>query len=385
MRISRLELLNWKNFRHVDVSLPYRVFLIGPNASGKSNFLDALRFLRDIADREGGFQKACADREGVSKMRCLAARQDPQIGIAVELAEDEDVLWRYEIRFNQQVRGYRYPLLTHESVYKNGELILARPDKDDLEDGLRLTQTALEQINYNQAFRDIALFFNKIAYLRVVPQQMIRSGGDPAGRNPLAEAYGQRFLERVAEVPERSRSARLRRIRDALIITVPQLQDLRLEIEQGQPHLVAVYEHWRATAARQNEAQFSEGMLRLIGLLWALQEGEATLLLDEPDLSLHAGIVQRLPGLFRRVQKARKKAPRQIFIGTHSAALLSDPGIGGDEIFLLRPVTEGTRVRVASSIPEISAQLEAGATPADVVIPYTEPEQVDQLDFLDLL
>ena len=33
------------------------VFLVEPNASGKSNFLDALRFLRDIAKSEcGGLQ-----------------------------------------------------------------------------------------------------------------------------------------------------------------------------------------------------------------------------------------------------------------------------------------------------------------------------------------
>ena len=44
MIISRLKLTNWRNFTEVDVPLRDRVFIIGPNASGKSNLLDARRY-----------------------------------------------------------------------------------------------------------------------------------------------------------------------------------------------------------------------------------------------------------------------------------------------------------------------------------------------------
>ena len=65
MIISRFLLKNWKNFQEIDVPLKNRVFLIGPNASGKSNFLDALRFLRDVA--EDGLDKTntCANSDKV--------------------------------------------------------------------------------------------------------------------------------------------------------------------------------------------------------------------------------------------------------------------------------------------------------------------------------
>ena len=39
MLISRRKLQNWRNFRIIEVDLRERVFVIGPNASGKSNFL----------------------------------------------------------------------------------------------------------------------------------------------------------------------------------------------------------------------------------------------------------------------------------------------------------------------------------------------------------
>ena len=54
MKIRKLSLKNWKNFATVEVEIPDRLFLVGPNASGKSNFLDAFRFLRDLASSGGG-------------------------------------------------------------------------------------------------------------------------------------------------------------------------------------------------------------------------------------------------------------------------------------------------------------------------------------------
>ncbi len=381
MYISHIELYSWKNFRKVSVELTERVFLVGPNASGKSNFLDALRFLRDLAAPGGGLQRAVDERGGVSKIRCLAARQDPDVGITVVLSNGGTDTWKYEIKFNQQARGHRLPTIRREMVHKNGEIILNRPDVDDERDPVRLTQTALEQINLNAPFRDIAQFFEKISYLHLVPQ-IIRGGRDWSSLSRQAEAYGYNFLERVAKTPEKTRGARLRRILQALKIAVPQLKELRLDQDEfGAPHLVGLYEHWRQLPARQNEESFSDGTLRLLGLLWALQDGDGPLLLEEPELSLHSGVVRRLPGLIHRIQRERK---RQIFISTHSFELLSDEGIGGDEILMLIPGQEGTQLKTVASQPEIQALLNAGLSPADAVIPHTEPHDLQQLELFKL-
>ena len=40
MRFRRLRLWNWRNFVDIDVELQRRAFLVGANASGKSNLLD---------------------------------------------------------------------------------------------------------------------------------------------------------------------------------------------------------------------------------------------------------------------------------------------------------------------------------------------------------
>jgi predicted ATPase len=319
MRIGRIELTNWKNFKAVGVDLPSRVFLVGPNASGKSNFLDALRFLRDIALPGGGLQKASLDRGGVSRIRCLAARKNFEVALAVELVRSGKKLWRYEIAFIQDHK--HKPLVTREIVHKGDRVVIKRPDKKDARDPLRLSQTALEQISENQHFREIARFFDGISYLHLVPQ-IIRAPNSLSENGGALDAYGHDFLERIAKTPEKIRNTRLKRIRDALIIAIPQLQELKLAKDVlGAFHLVEFFEQWRPQAGKQNEEQFSDGMLRLLGLLWALQEGDGPLLFEEPELSLHTGVVRRLARFIYRAQKARQ---RQALISTHSVDLLSE-------------------------------------------------------------
>ncbi len=377
MIISRLKLSNWRNFRSADIHLRNRVFIIGPNASGKSNFLDAIRFLRDIAKPGGGLQSALTQRGGLSKVRCLTARRDPDVEVEVELTDSDQSIWRYGIGITQQVRGYRYQMLRYEKVWHDDELILSRPEPSDTDDDLRLTQTHLEQISANTAFREVGRLFESVRYIHLVPQ-LLRHPEAFQGAQSIEDPYGRKFLELVAKTPEKTRRSRLRRIEAALREAVPQLKSLTdTKDEAGVPHLEAVYEHWRPNAGRQREDQFSDGTLRLIGLFWALLDGDAPLLLEEPELSLHAAIVSRLPNLFASLQRKRN---RQIFVSTHSAELLAEKGIGGEEIVMLTPDPEGTKAELASSVDEVRRLLESGLSAADAVLPRTAPPGLSQLN-----
>jgi len=373
LRFRKLWLKNWKNFVRVEVEIADRLFLVGPNASGKSNFLDVFRFLRDLASSGGGFQQAVSRRGGVKAIRCLAARRYPDIEIAVELEGGEgSTKWTYEIAFNQD--SQRRPVLRKERVVRGNDLLLNRPNQDDKEDPARLSQTYLEQVNVNREFREIATFFASIRYLHIVPQ-LVREPDRSVGR--ANDPFGGDFLEQLAKTSEKTLKARLRRIQDALRVAVPQLQEIELWRDaRGTPHLRGKYQHWRPQGAWQTEEQFSDGTLRLMGLLWAIMDREGPLLLEEPELSLHPEIVRMLPQMFARVQR---RTGRQIFLTTHSADLLRDEGIGLNEVLLLIPGSEGTQVKLAASDQEIRDLLEGGLSLADVVIPKTRPEQVEQL------
>ncbi len=373
MIISYVRLKNWKNFRSVEIPLKNRIFLAGPNACGKSNFLDVFRFLRDITKRGGGLQQAVQNRGGLSKIRCLAARKEPDVEIEVHLSNttSEKPLWKYSIGIKQQPRGSRLSYLAYEYIWKGEEQILKRPDDFDKKDELRLTQTHLEQISANERFRNVAKFFDSVLYLHLVPQ-LVRNPRAFTGPGIPGDPFGRNFLEKVARTQVRTSRSRLRKIEQVLVKAVPQLKHLsQIKDEAGIPHIEAVYEHWRPQGAKQREDQFSDGTLRLIALLWSLLESQALLLLEEPELSLNAAIIRTLPSIIHRLQSKEK---RQVIISTHNADLLSDKGIGGEEVLVLTPRAEGTEVQLASTIKEVRDLLENGFTVAEAVIPRTEPK-----------
>jgi predicted ATPase len=372
---SSIHIENWRNFVRADLLLQKRVFLVGPNASGKSNFLDVFRFLHDLVSVGGGFQKAVDRRGGISSIRALAGRYPSDVVIRLEISTDDEPepAWRYELSFAQDKQ--RKPIIKHEAAYKKGvEVFKPRPDPDDQKDPERLRQTFLEQTNTNQGFREIAQFFASVEYLHIVPQ-LVRDTERYVGRE--RDPFGGDFLEQIVATPEKTRRARLRRIEEALRVAVPQLSGIETERDnKGRPHIRGKYQHWRPTGAWQTEDQFSDGTLRLMGLLWASLEGAGPLLLEEPELSLHPGVVRFLPQMFARLQRRTR---RQIMLSTHSPDLLADPGIGTDEVFLLTPSKEGTTISPAAAFRDVIALLESGMSMAEAVLPRTEPQSSEQL------
>lgn len=380
MFVSRLRIENWKNFPKGDVNISRRLFLIGPNASGKSNFLDIFRFLRDLSiSKGGGLLHAVEERGGISAIRCLAARRYSDILIDVEIQDDGQGVgtWRYRLSLNQD--NLRRPLVREERVEYNGRVKLSRPDADDKVDSLRLTQTALEQITANRDFRPVVSFFQSVSYQHLLPQ-VIR---DPQGFSPSHienDPFGRDFLQRVEKTSPSTRDSRLKKIQAALKVAAPQLKELKVTRDKfGVPHLVGLFEHWRPQAGKQDETQFSDGTLRLFGLLWSAFEGEGPLLMEEPELSLHSEVIRHLPRIIERINRQRKTR-RQTIISTHSEEILSDPGIGGEEVLRLEPGPEGTLLRSPLNEPDERELLNSGLTIADVVLPKSAPSGTNQLE-----
>jgi predicted ATPase len=89
MKISRLRAQNFKSFDTVDVGLgDFNVF-IGANASGKSNFLSILTFLRDIA--RDGLEDAVSMQSGeIDLLRNVQLGSTQPTKVCVELGHGLD-------------------------------------------------------------------------------------------------------------------------------------------------------------------------------------------------------------------------------------------------------------------------------------------------------
>jgi len=389
MIVKRIKLHNWKNFQSCEVDLTDRCFIIGANASGKSNFIDALRFLRDIAKQSGGLQTAIEERGGLTKIRCLAARAQTNIAITVELGnpEEKENIWKYHLDFSQTGGGVikKQVKINKEEVYSYSEkkYVLKRSNSDEKEDEEMLKYTHLEQATANRKFRELQMFFQNIEYLNVIPQ-MIRESSSVVTSLTKEDYYGRNFLEKLAKMNERTRNSYFRKINECLKIAVPQLEELQfVKDNMGIPHLEARYKHWRSKGSKQQETQFSDGTLRLVGFLFALLDSHGVILLEEPEINLHSGIVSQIPIFVSKIQRT-KKIKSQILITTHSYDMLSDTSISTDEVLILQNTAEGTKVQTLTDLSELKAVVDAGLTIADAVIPATKPKEIEKLSQLSI-
>jgi predicted ATPase len=89
--ITRVRVRNFKSIESCDVELGPLTVLVGLNAAGKSNFLDALRFVVDAL--EGGLQAAVTQRSGVDRLWRKGAEDQPlSIVLDLNLRRDSEDL-----------------------------------------------------------------------------------------------------------------------------------------------------------------------------------------------------------------------------------------------------------------------------------------------------
>ncbi|GAA1378801.1 AAA family ATPase [Luteococcus sanguinis] len=378
MRITHVRAHNWRNFKVLDFAVGDRLVVVGPNASGKSNLLDLFRFLSDISRSGGGLAAALESRQGLSKTRSLFARNNHrgELNVEVTLADDGEI-WEYELAVKGESGGLNRPIVVKEVVRRNGSVLLNRPDAQDAQDPERRTQTHLEQISANQKFRPIADYFAKTNYFHLVPQ-VIRH---PQSSGVLgARAFGSSMIAEMNATPAKTRNAWFKRIQRGLVAAVPGFESLRLEVDKaGQPHLIAGYRNWRSNPSEQNEADFSDGTLRLIGLLWTIVSAPSNggvLLLEEPELSLNTAVVRRLASL---LAAAQRRSSMQVILTTHAPELLDDEGVRADEVLVLQVTDDGTTAAPLWSVAEVADELAAEIPFSDIISELISPEDLSGL------
>lgn len=110
--IERIVIENFKSLRKVDLKLGRMNLFIGSNASGKSNFFDALRVLQGIGNGftiseilDGKPRSATTEvwegiRGGSARARLAAAAADDDVGLLVSGRFDKGRGWEYAITFD---------------------------------------------------------------------------------------------------------------------------------------------------------------------------------------------------------------------------------------------------------------------------------------------
>lgn len=304
--ITRVRIENYKSIAHCDVALGRFTVLLGLNAAGKSNFLDALRFVRDaLAD---GPAKAVAVRGGWKEVLRRVPESAASCTIALEFhlpAITKDAkpwVGQYEITLappvvsgtgrspGSGVRVQREFCEMHHpgaKIQANAERFLMR---DRAGKGRRQKQLQLSHLSEGEPFGDLHLALTEMFFYSPALSNLREARPNSPTAGALGEDGGD-LGPALATLGDQERD----RVSQYLGVIVPGV------VEVGPTDPSADYIAARINFAVDGDTEphvfraesMSEGTIRAIGLLTALFQPDARegcmplIAVEEPELALH--------------------------------------------------------------------------------------------------
>ena len=346
--IQRVVLRSYKSIAQCDIRLQPLTYLVGQNGAGKSNFLDALHFVRDALT--GSLDNALSERGGLKEVRRRSSGHPNHMGIRIDFRLMDGRQGWYALRIGALASG-GHEVQNEECVIGGmGKGPFFRIAKGRLQGSSEATfpavtndRLALVAASGLTAFRPVFDGLAAMGFYNLNPKIMRELQKPQDGRllKPVGENIASviHHLQRVA--PDR-----MQFIKEYLQSVAPMVQGLEriaigpMETLEFRQDVTGAQHPWRFLA--QN---MSDGTLRALGVLTALLQSNVdyspTLIgIEEPETALHPAASSALREVL--VQAARHT---QVLITSHSPDLLDDNSINADAI--LAVVSEGGETKIA--------------------------------------
>jgi len=361
--IVAIELDNWKSYEHATLHIDTLSVLIGTNASGKSNALDALLFLNRIASG-AQFTSALQGDGAQPQLRGgveWAARKPGNRFAITVLCRTDDVT-DYEYRLECSVSGKKCELYAEHLIRRKyrlskgkrtastpGEIKLLRTDPctpDSPTVVARLYnekggsprnqgrgqsllfqfagQTLRQEIS--EGIQELLTTLRNIFILDPIPSHM-------RGYSPLADRLDSdaKNIAGVIAALTRDKDDSVEKILSQYVSRLPERDIRRVYAETvGRFQADAMLyceEHWidRADAPTVDARGMSDGTLRFLAILTALltRPKGSLLVIEEVDNGLHPSRSNLLLEMLQTVGKDRSV---DVLVTTHNPALLDAMG-----------------------------------------------------------
>jgi len=376
-RLKRLYVRNFLSLRDVSVEFGKLNVLIGPNASGKSNLLKALRLLRNhvriglpvldeksptelpFGDLVYGFDvyktielKAVIDYEGREVSYKLRLFVD---GYEEAIEEDSETVYEYSTRIKRPPK-YR----ANDGTFKTITLITGvettvtfRNVEGRLERrGVRYLRSPLSSPpgDVDTVIRVVIEFLRGIGVFRFDPTAMRFSSR--VAEEPVVE-YSGANLARFLLYLYLERRRDFIRVEDAVKAFVPEVDEVIPHIEGDS---VELWVRFRGLPLPLRPDYVSDGTLRLLAIASILGAGFSLVAIEEPENHVHPHLLEALVGLAR-------SSPSQVVFTTHSPHLLDY--VEPSEVLVVGRVGLETRIRRLTETREVEVVkrfLEEGGT-----------------------
>ena len=350
MKLTNVSIHHYKSLSSVEVSLhPHVTVFVGPNAAGKSNFVDALRFLRDAA--KDSLDHAVVARGGLTRIRQSSTGRPFNIGLGIDVLQSFDtateVPGRYVLDIASTGGNYRVEreeAVSHSEDYRQigeddkptEELVLVPNsylrDKQGgiTEDGIEVQSlpeemhdqlalgTLAENFLYLSRGEELKEFMERWKFSSLYPNTL-RTLTTPDADGALRED-GSNWASVIRAARRTAKGKKmLERVNEMMRAVLPDFQEV--SVTTAGSYLVPNFKFGsdKSSTRTFDPVQLSDGTLRIFGILLSLYQSPAPplIVVEEPEQTVQPGVLSMLAEAFKEVSENT-----QIIITTHSPQLI---------------------------------------------------------------
>lgn len=339
MRITTLRIRHYKSLGDVYMgNLDPITLLVGTNATGKSNIIDALRFLRDATTHN--LDHAVSSRGGMEMIRQYSPTRPYHISIRVEFVdstarghqwpgyyemtlssagggnyrvEREEAHWsERNPKYSEDVPDQTPLLIRTFSRSADGKVLVDNEDEDEI---------AVDELYASQRWEAVEVrgILSRPRFSAIYPNTL-RSPARPDTDRRLKE-NGENWASVLKAIRQSSRGRQaFASIIEMMKYVMPTLQDVKVRAVGGYlaPQFI-VKDSPNSKEHTFDPLQLSDGTLRIFGMLMALYQipPSQVLALEEPEQTVNPAILAMLADAFKEVSQRT-----QLIATTHSPNLI---------------------------------------------------------------
>lgn len=365
MRIRNIKAENFKSYKKFSVDLNNLNFIIGGNASGKSNFVNILKFVNDIICY--GLDDAILLQGGIKYLFNSNSRKNSSIllNLEIDLEEEEKSIFeifpseknlylpnllKYSLKIKPNEKGEGYKV-TNEKIEIKFEQLKNESDnfivndsfclnvnKDSngkISDNFHNEKNCDEFLTLNHIERFIkrggnllfnffyafGIFYRYDSKIKIYnfDVNLLKSPSSIVARSELEE-NGSNLVNIIQQLLKNK--AKKEKLNELIRIILPFIDDIKIENNVNRSVFFKVKESY-------NKKEFpsymlSDGTVNILAVIIALyfQDDNDIIVLEEPERNIHPKLLSTLVNILTDVSRQK-----QIFVTTHNPFIVKEANL----------------------------------------------------------
>ena len=359
MYIKNIEVNNFKTFNRANIELGMFNVLIGSNASGKSNFLSVIKFIKDISEQ--GLSNAISMQGGIEYIRNLKISNKKNLSIAINFASSgmtgniirafskgmiifrtKNIYYNIDLELFKRSKKYKTlneKLIFEMDIFKSDGLGKKELINDDLDFknqkaiknlerflpgigtsgdfGIKIQGSLLES-RISPIFLDINYLLRDISIYDIDPK--LPKMAAPVAGKAILDTDGRNLAISLNNVLADAKSRRI--FFSAIKDILPFIENVR--VDSGERDLITNLEEVYYKGKFIPAYLISDGTINVTALILALYFGKQPILIEEPERNIHPSLLSKLISVMKDVSSRQEK---QIVVTTHNPEIVRHAGI----------------------------------------------------------